>query len=64
MIMLLFAQILYLMNIKKHGMIVPSLDYIDHINYDHRTDNGLKQLIPIWSNGKPLSERNVLELEI
>lgn len=31
-----------LMNIKTHGMIVPSLYHIDHINYDHITDNGLE----------------------
>lgn len=31
-----------LMNIKTHGMIIPSLNHIDRINYDHRTDNRLE----------------------
>ena len=31
-----------LMNIKTHGMIVPSLNHIDRINYDHGTNNGLE----------------------
>ena len=30
-----------LMNIKTHGMIVPSLNYIDQINFNHNTNNEL-----------------------
>lgn len=47
-----------LMNIKTHGMIVPYLDYIDSINYNHNTNNKLEIVDNYLTKlKKPLRER-------